>query len=57
VLKIKKKSQTLPLTMTAIMIQTGIQRISERTMTVPTMFARMNITAHTHTWKYTLAVH
>ena len=31
--------------MTAMIIQIGIQRISERTMTVPTIFARMNMTA------------
>jgi len=45
------KLHAMILTTTAMIIQIGIQRISDSTMTVPTIFALMNITAQmsTHT--------
>lgn len=45
---------TLLLTMTEMTMQIGSHIISERTMTVPTIFALMNITTHaqTYTQKY-----
>jgi len=42
----------LLLTITAMMIQTGIHTSRDSTMIVPTMFAFMNITAHTNTLHY-----
>ena len=41
--------KTPPLTMQEMIIQSGIHRMSDKTMTVPTIFALMNITAHIHT--------